>query len=172
MLLSELPPSEYNPFYRTYIMALGDVDLFEELKAGRSDFLSLLEKIPEGKLHFAYEKGKWTLAESIVHMLDTERIFQYRSLCIARNDKTLLPGFDQDDYVPFSNPTNRTKNDLIEEYLAVRGATATLFSSFDEEALKRVGTASGSKISVRAMGFIISGHQAHHIRIIEERYLS
>jgi len=172
MLVSELPSSEYNPFYQTYVMALGNVDLLEELKAGKSNFLSLFEKISEEKLDFAYEEGKWTLAEAIVHTIDTERIFQYRALCIARNDKTPFPGFDQDAYVPYSNASNRTRKDLIEEYKAVRDSTISLFNSFDDESIKRIGTASGSKMSVRALGFIISGHQAHHIRIIEERYLS
>ncbi|RIV30686.1 DinB family protein [Flagellimonas lutimaris] len=172
MLVSELPSSEYNPFYQTYVMALGNVGLIEELKIGKSNFLSLFEKISEEKLGFAYEEGKWTLAEAIVHTIDTERIFQYRALCIARNDKTPFPGFDQDAYVPYSNASNRTKKDLIEEYKAVRDSTISLFNSFDDESIKRIGTASGSKMSVRALGFIISGHQAHHIRIIEERYLS
>lgn len=172
MLLSELPSSEYHPFYRTYIMALGDIELIGGLKTGKTELLSLFEKIPEEKLDFAYAEGKWSLAEAIVHMIDTERIFQYRALCMARNDKTPLPGFDQDAYVPYSNASNRTKNDLFEEYRAVRSSTIALFSSFDEEAIKRTGTASGSKMSVRALGFITSGHQAHHIRIIKERYLS
>ena len=104
-------------------------------------------------------------------MLDTERIFQYRALCIARNDKSEFPGFDQDAYVPVSNANNRSKKDLINEYVAVRDSSITLFASLDEEALKRVGVASGSKMSVRALGFITSGHQAHHVRILRERYL-
>ncbi|MDF0705630.1 MAG: DinB family protein [Bacteroidota bacterium] len=171
MVLSELPTSEYNPFYQTYVMALGNVDLFEELKNGKADFLSLLKDIPEEKLNYAYAEDKWSLAEALVHMIDTERIFQYRALRIARNDNTPLPGFDQDNYVPYSNAKNRSKQDLLEEYKAVRDATITLFNSFDGEAIKRIGTTSGSKMSVRALGFIISGHQAHHIRIINERYL-
>ncbi|MHA7831156.1 MAG: DinB family protein [Flagellimonas sp.] len=172
MVLSELPSSEYNPFYQTYIMALGDVELIEELKRGKSAFLSLFEEIPEEKLNYAYAEGKWSLAEVLIHMIDTERIFQYRALCIARNDKTPLPGFDQDTYVPYSNADNRSKSDLIEEYKAVRDSTISLFDSFDEEAIKRIGVASGSKMSVRALGFIICGHQAHHVRILRERYLA
>jgi len=171
MVLSELPSSEYNPFYQTYIMALGDVELIEELKRGKSAFLSLFEEIPEEKLNYAYAEGKWSLAEVLIHMIDTERIFQYRALCIARNDKTPLPGFDQDTYVPYSNAANRSKSDLIEEYKAVRDSTISLFDSFDDEAIKRIGVASGSKMSVRALGFIISGHQAHHVQILRERYL-
>lgn len=171
MLLSELPTSEYNPFYHTYVMALGDVDLLDELRNGKQVLLSLLEEIPEEKLTYAYAEGKWTLAEALVHMLDTERIFQYRALCIARNDKSEFPGFDQDAYVPVSNANNRSKKDLIDEYVAVRDSSITLFASLDEEALIRVGVASGSKMSVRALGFITSGHQAHHVRILRERYL-
>lgn len=171
MLLSELPTSEYNPFYHTYVMALGNVDLLDELRNGKQVLLSLLEEIPEEKLTYAYAEGKWTLAEALVHMLDTERIFQYRALCIARNDKSEFPGFDQDAYVPVSNANNRSKKDLIDEYVAVRDSSITLFASLDEEALKRVGVASGSKMSVRALGFITSGHQAHHVHILRERYL-
>jgi uncharacterized damage-inducible protein DinB len=171
MLLSELPTSEYNPFYHTYVMALGDVDLLDELRNGKQVLLSLLEEIPEEKLTYAYAEGKWTLAEALVHMLDTERIFQYRALCIARNDKSEFPGFDQDAYVPVSNANSRSKKDLTDEYVAVRDSSITLFASLDEEALKRVGVASGSKMSVRALGFITSGHQAHHVRILRERYL-
>ena len=171
MLLSELPTSEYNPFYHTYVMALGNVDLLDELRNGKQVLLSLLEEIPEEKLTYAYAEDKWTLAEALVHMLDTERIFQYRALCIARNDKSEFPGFDQEAYVPVSNANNRSKKDLINEYVAVRDSSITLFASLDEEALKRVGVASGSKMSVRALGFITSGHQAHHVHILRERYL-
>lgn len=148
MLLSELPTSEYNPFYHTYVMALGDVDLLDELRNGKQVLLSLLEEIPEEKLTYAYAEDKWTLAEALVHMLDTERIFQYRALCIARNDKSEFPGFDQDAYVPVSNANNRSKKDLIDEYVAVRDSSITLFASLDEEALKRVGVASGDRKSV------------------------
>lgn len=171
MLLSGLSASEYNSYYHTYIKALGEVSLMDGLINGKKEFLSLLEKIPEGKLSFAYAEGKWTLAEAIVHIMDTERVFQYRALRFARNDKTDLPGFDQDGFVPYSNAAMRTMQDMVEEYKAVRDSTLTLFKSFDVEALKRKGVASGSPMSVRAMGFIISGHQAHHVRIIRERYL-
>ncbi|RIV68814.1 DinB family protein [Flagellimonas aequoris] len=171
MLVSDLSISEYNPFYQTYINALGNVDLMNELGQGKKDFLSLMEHLPDEKLHFAYAEDKWSLVEALVHMIDTERIFQYRALRFARNDKTDLPGFEQDNYVPNSNAGSRTKSDLVEEYTAVRDSTITLFRSFDQDMLKRVGKANGFPMSVRALGFIINGHQAHHIRIINERYL-
>ena len=168
---SELPTSEYNPFYHTYILALDDVDLKQELYRGRDVFLSLLEEIPESKLSYAYAEEKWTLAEVLMHILDAERVFQYRALCFARNDKTPLPGFDQDKYMPNSSASVRTKEDIVLEYNAIRESTLCLFNSFDVDVLKRIGVASGSRMSVRAMGFIISGHQAHHIKIIRKRYL-
>ncbi|MER3373646.1 MAG: DinB family protein [Allomuricauda sp.] len=171
MLRSELPTSEYNPFYHTYILALGDVGLIQELNRGRDEFLALLEEIPKSKLGYAYAEGKWTLAELLLHILDAERVFQYRALCFARNDKTALPGFDQDEYVPQSNAAARTTDDLMQEYKAIRESTLCLFNSFDEDVLKRIGVSSGSRMSVRALGFIISGHQAHHVKIIRERYL-
>jgi len=171
MLLSELPTSEYNPFYHTYIEALGNVSLLEELEHGKKVLLSLLESVPQEKLDFAYAEGKWTLAEALVHITDTERIFQYRALRFARNDKTDLPGFDQDMYVPNSNASKRSKQELIEEYRAVRESTLLLYKTFDDEVLKRIGVASGTETSVRALGFIICGHQAHHLNIIRERYL-
>ncbi len=171
MLVSDLSISEYNPFYQTYINALGNIDLMDEMVKGKKDFLLLLEQIPGSKLSFSYAQGKWTLAEALIHMIDTERIFQYRSLRFARNDKTDLAGFEQDEYVPNSNAKKRTIKDLMEEYSAVRDSTITLFKSFDEDMLKRMGKANGFPMSVRAMGFIINGHQAHHMKIIKDRYL-
>ena len=134
-------------------------------------FHELINSIPEGKFGFAYAEGKWTLAELLMHIIDAERVFQYRALRFARNDKTPLAGFDQDDYIPECNAGGRSKKDLLEEYAAVRESTIKLFQSFDDEMLKRVGNASGSDMSARAMGFIICGHQAHHLKIIKERYL-
>ena len=171
MLLSELPTSDYNPYYHTYITALGEVSLMDVLVNGEEEFLSLMEQIPEDRLSFFYAEGKWTLAEVLMHILDAERIFQYRALRFARYDKADLPGFDQDLFVPYSNAGVRTIPDLMAEYKAVRDSTITLFRSFDEDVLKRKGVASGSPMSVGAMGFIICGHQAHHLRIIKERYL-
>ena len=172
MLRSELPSSEYNPFYHNYVLSLSEeATLMGALESGRNEFLAMLEKAPDPKLGFAYAEGKWTLAELLLHVIDAERVFQYRALRFARNDKTPLPGFDQDEYVPMSNASSRTKQGLMEEYSAVRESSIILFKSFNAEVLKRVGVASGSKMSVRAMGFIISGHQAHHLKIIRERYL-
>ncbi|WP_222984109.1 DinB family protein [Flagellimonas meishanensis] len=172
MKRSDLPTSEYNPFYHNYILAIQeDTTLNEELVLGKDRFLKLIQDITDEKLRYAYAPGKWTIAELCVHIMDAERVFQYRALRFARMDKTPLPGFDHDNYVPASEANSRKKQELLEEYKAVRESTIQLFKSFTDDMLKRVGVASGSQMSVRALGFIISGHQAHHLKIISERYL-
>ncbi len=171
MLSSDLSASEYNPYYHNYILAVGEVELLEELKNGKVVFTALMAEVPISKLNYAYADGKWTLAEVLMHIIDAERVFQYRALRFGRNDKTPLAGFDQDIYVPESNASKKSKEELLNEYESVRNATVSLFSSFDDEALKRVGMASDSNMSAGAMGFIICGHQAHHLNIIRERYL-
>lgn len=123
-------------------------------------------------MNFSYAQGKWTIAEVLIHLMDTERIFQYRALRFARNDKTELQGFDQDSYVPESQAPNRNRNDILEEFIAIRKSSIALFASLNDEMLLRSGLASGAKMSVRALGFVICGHQIHHFNILQERYLS
>ncbi len=172
MKLSALDGSEYHEYYAPYLKILGDVGLLHALEKGREKMLSVLRAIPEHKLTYSYAEGKWTVAELITHLMDAERVFQYRALRFARGDATELPGFDQDRYVPQSGAAGRTKEQLAKEFEAIRGSTISLFRSFDEELLLRVGVASGAKMSVRALGFVISGHQAHHLKILHEKYLS
>jgi len=171
MRKSELSATDYNPYYQTYISALGDVELSDIHQRQLQNFPEFLESIPDSKLHFAYEEGKWTIAEVLIHLIDTERVFQYRALRFARADETPVPGFEQDDYVPNSNAHRRSKESIIEEYKAVRRSTIALFSNFNRQTLQNKGVASNSEMSVAALGFIISGHQRHHRNIIRERYL-
>lgn len=171
MRTTDLSTTDYNSYYQPYIAALGDVELMEGLKTGMDQFVNQVKNIPEEKLTYAYGVGKWTILEVLVHLIDTERVFQYRAFRFCRNDKTPLPGFDQDEYVPASNANNRTRESIIKEYLAVRQSTIALFETFEEEGLKRIGMASSAKMSVGAAGLIISGHQKHHQDIIENRYL-
>lgn len=147
------------------------MELFSGLETSLNAMVDLIHTIPEEKLSFAYEDGKWTLAEVLVHLFDTERIFQYRALRFARNDTTDLSGFDQNVYVPECNAGGRTKEDLIREFTSIRNASISLFSTFSADILMRKGKASGADMSVRALGFMIMGHQTHHLRILEERYL-
>jgi uncharacterized damage-inducible protein DinB len=135
------------------------------------NFPKFLKSIPSELLQHRYAPSKWSVAEVLVHILDTERVFQYRALRFGRGDGTPLPGFDQDAYVPESFSENRTIEDLVQEYQAIRESSLLLFKTFPEDRLMFRGTASGQGISLAALGFIICGHQKHHRNILRERYL-
>jgi hypothetical protein len=171
MNLSQLNENEYNPYYKSYISALGNVDLFEILMASSEELLEIVKNLSEEKMVFRYDEGKWSIKELLQHLIDTERIMSYRALRFSRNDATELPGFDEDWYVDNSNGNDRDTNDLVEEFTCTRSASISLFKSFTNEMLTLSGTANGSDMTVRALGFIIAGHQMHHLKIIKERYL-
>lgn len=172
MKSSQLKEHEYNPYYRTYIEALGEVTLMDTLRKQLKNYPQFLASIPQEKLSYKYAEGKWTVAEVLLHVLDTERVFQYRALRFARKDLTPLPGFNQDDYVPHSAANSRSIESLIKEYKAVRESTISLFENFNAATLKLKGVASNSPMSVAALGFITCGHQKHHRNILREKYLN
>jgi uncharacterized damage-inducible protein DinB len=147
------------------------VHLIEELEICLHDFIKFVQNIPMGKFEYAYSEGKWTIKEIIQHIIDTERILSYRALRFSRKDNTPLAGFNENDYVAFSNAKDRNLQDLLSELSSVRQATLALYKSFSQEQLKGVGTASGQEISLRALGFVIIGHQKHHQKVFQERYL-
>jgi hypothetical protein len=171
MNYSELNPNEFNAYYANYIRLSGEDNILSGLLKNLKAMVSLLDSLPEEKLYHAYAPGKWTIKELIVHLIDSERVFAYRALRFARMDATDLPGYDQDKYVTTSLANNRTKRSLISEYTSVRNATITLFESFNEEMMLQIGTGNKSPMSTRALGFIIVGHERHHINIINDRYL-
>lgn len=171
MKTSELTSADYNSFYEPYIDALGEVDLMDQMQNQLGNFPQFMESIPVALWQRSYSPGKWTIAEVLLHVIDAERVFQYRALRIARKDQTPLAGFDQDAYVPNSMANERSKESIIAEYKAVRGASISLFKTFKREQLMLHGTASKAQVSVGALGFLICGHQKHHRNIIRERYL-
>ncbi|MHB1146856.1 MAG: DinB family protein [Lutibacter sp.] len=171
MNLSQLNENEYNPHYKHYILELGNVDLFEILNASSEELLETIKDLSEEKMTFRYEEGKWTIKELLQHLIDTERIMSYRALRFSRNDATELQGFDENWYVDNSNGNDRNTLDLVEEFTCTRSASISLFKSFTREMMQLSGTANGSEMTVRALGFIIAGHQMHHLKIIKERYL-
>ncbi|WP_339840396.1 DinB family protein [uncultured Maribacter sp.] len=172
MRITDLQVDEFNFFYATYLKKLDEQeDLMSALLKGQEWFQNFVAELNNEQLAYSYGEGKWTIAEVLVHLIDTERIFQYRAFRISRNDKTPMPGFEQDDYIIESNCNIRTKEDILEEYLSVRNASIILFKNMSETKLKRFGTASGMPWSVAALGLAISGHQRHHEIILKERYL-
>lgn len=170
MRLSELGENEFNHFYATYLNIVAEEELLEALEKSRDWFVTYTLQRSEAQLGHSYGPDKWTVAEVLLHIIDTERVFQYRAFRFSRNDSTALPGFDHNSYVEESNSKQRTKADIIAEFKAVREATLTLFKSLTKEQLTRIGTASGMPWSVAALGFVISGHLKHHAAILEERY--
>lgn len=172
MKISDLQDNEFNNFYATYLNTLDrNVDLMSALEQGKAWFRKFMDNLLEEQLSYRYSEGKWSIAEVLVHLIDTERIFQYRAFRFSRNDMTPLPGFEQDDYIEESESNTRSKEAILNEYLSVREATISLFKGMSNEKLKQVGTASGMPWSVAALGLAISGHQKHHASILEERYL-
>ena len=159
-------------FFDRYILLVDDLEI-DEAFAQSVDELGKLDIDLLGKVGSkTYAPGKWTLHDIFQHIIDTERVHSYRALRFARNDQTLLPGFDQDLFAQHTQADRRTLQNLLHECKAVRQSTMALFRSFDEDMLQRKGaTSMGGEISVLGFGFTIIGHQLHHLRIIREKYL-
>ena len=164
--------NEYAHFYATYVDKVPEGDIIQILIDQQNEISVMLDKIGDEKIHFRYAPGKWTVAELFQHMIDTEKIMAYRALRVARNDKTSLPGFEQDDYAAAADTTGRTVESIKVELLAIRKSTISFFQNISDEASARMGVASQTDISVRALAYIIAGHLIHHFGVLEERYLS
>lgn len=159
-------------FYKNYVKQIEETDLLQALRLSGFRTQMLIHSIPAEKADFRYAEGKWTVRELLCHIIDAERIFAYRALRFARNDKTNLHGFDENTYAPEANAGGRSLKKISDELTHLRASTVDLFEGFTEEMLLRKGTANNNEISVLALGFIIAGHEAHHRRILTERYLS
>jgi hypothetical protein len=162
---------EYAPFYETYVSLVPEGDVVGTLARQLEETLVLLKNVPAAKEDFSYEPGKWSVKEVVGHMTDAERIFSYRALCIARGDKANLPGMNQEDYMQGATFSKRRLADLAAEFEYVRRATLSLFRHLSEEAWLRRGTANDNEVSVRALAYILAGHEAHHVGVLKERYL-
>jgi len=163
---------EFNPYAIMYIKLLPDDGLvLKHLKENFKTIKEFVLSLPPDKLNYRYAENKWTIKEILVHIMDDERIYAYRALRIARNDKTPLPGFEQEDYTPFSKANKRSLKNILQEYKTIRNATLSLFASLNKEDLLRIGTANDHPVSVRALAYHIAGHELHHVNIIKERYL-
>jgi hypothetical protein len=163
-------PGEYNPYYDRYISLVGTDDVVGLLEQQVPQTADLF-KSANTKADFRYAPGKWTVKDMLGHVNDTERIMSYRALRIARGDQTPLSGFEQDDYIRDGNFAQRTLTDLIEEFIDVRRATVHLFRHVDPEIGARRGTANNHVVSVRALAYIIAGHELHHRNVLQEKYL-
>ncbi len=162
---------ESNEYFRKYIQLVPNDNFLEMLENSTIQTTAFLKTLDDAQWNYRYADGKWSVKEVWLHVIDTERVMAYRALRFARNDKTPLPGFEQDDYTPFTDAENRSPESILREFNAVRNATLELFRNFNNEMLDRLGTANGSPFTPRALGFVIAGHEIHHLNIIKERYL-
>ncbi|MFL5742933.1 MAG: DinB family protein [Flavisolibacter sp.] len=169
--MAEVDLSRVPAFYHGYIGKVPQNNLNEAFVYHEKALLSLLDTIAETKWDHRYAQGKWSIRETVQHIIDAERIFCYRALCFARGDKTELPGFDENAYAASSRADKRISQSLKEELRSVQQSSMLLFGSFDEEQLNASGVANKNSIYVKGIGFIIVGHALHHKSILEERYL-
>jgi hypothetical protein len=164
--------TEYATYYQGYVDQVSENDIMAVLRGELDELDVLLARVPAEKETYAYAEGKWTIREIIGHLIDGERVFGYRALCLARGEKQNLPGFDQNDYM-LTAPYNHIElEDLLSEMRLVRLSNIAMLRSLDEEAWNRMGTANGNEITVRALAFIMGGHVRHHMNVLKERYLS
>lgn len=159
-----------NPFHN-YINQVTEDNLVDAFEKQSASFIRFLETVPPEKYDYRYADGKWSIREVLQHIIDAERVFGYRALRFARKDGTPLPGFDENLFVANAKADKRSWDKLVEEFKVVRRSSELLFQSFDEEQLECSGVSSNHPNYVRALGFIIVGHAAHHQRITKERYL-
>ena len=167
----KLPETEYSGPFANYIQEAGEINLIEELEISLHNFIKFVQNIPLDKFDYRYAEGKWTIKDIIQHLIDSERVFAYRALRFSRNDKTALPGFEENDYVDNTDANGRSIQDLLTELSTVRHSSLLFYKSLSEEQLKRIGTASTHQLSARALGYVIIGHQKHHQNVFQERYL-
>ncbi|RLD21345.1 MAG: DinB family protein [Bacteroidetes bacterium] len=162
--------TEYAPFYKSYIDLIEEGDILKTL-ARQADYCAIYFDTFADRGDHRYAEGKWTVKQLIQHIIDTERVFAYRILRISRGDETPLAGFDENTYADAAPVDHLSIADLTSEFMAVRSATYTLLNSLVPDQWTMLGTASGTEVSVRAIAYIIAGHCAHHMAILEERYM-
>lgn len=173
MNIKQITSAEYAAYYAPILHTVSDeYSLLEELEISVHRLIKFVQNIPMDKFDYRYAEGKWTIKDILLHLIDAERIFAYRALRFVRRDRTPLASFDEDDYVISAGANQRNIQDLLSELATVRQATLALFKTFSEEDLLQIGQASGKPMSVRALGFVIIGHQNHHQKIFQERYLN
>lgn len=171
--MGSLNTDEYASFYQPYISAAlaTNLSLTALLEDSKIQLLKTLQGLSPQQIDFRYAEGKWSVKEILQHLIDAERIFSYRALRFARFDKTDLPGYDENLFAANSYCDERDFKTMLEEFNIVRQSSVMLFKSFNEMALLNKATCNNNQMSVRAIGFAISGHQLHHLQVIKERYL-
>lgn len=164
--------NEYVPEFQPYVDLVNGNEVIPVLGSQIDEFIALMQTIPEDRKTYSYAEGKWSIAELLGHIIDSERIMTFRALWFARNAPSSLPGFEQDDFAKIANSNNRTLSSLADEWLHLRKSNIFLYKSFDNDALRRHGIANDNDVTVLALLFIIAGHFTHHLNILKEKYLN
>ena len=157
-------------YFDGYLKLVGEDDMIEAMKNSKSEFTAWATDISEDKGTYTYQEGKWTVNDMLQHVIDTERIFQYRSLSIARGEMNELPGFDHNSYAKNSKANQRKLSDIIAEFTRLRDASIDLYSSMDETNMKYKGMANGFVVQPVLFGYLITGHLRHHLNVLGARY--
>jgi uncharacterized damage-inducible protein DinB len=163
-------PTEYAPYYGRYISLVGEGDIVGILRSQIDATLDLLRGVPGDREQHRYAEGKWSVREVIGHLADGERIFGYRALRFARADATPLHGFDENRYAAIAPYDQRRLSSIADEFAAVRAASIAFFDALTDEEWQRRGSANAQEVSVRALAWIIAGHERHHVHLLRERY--
>jgi hypothetical protein len=165
-------PSEHAPYYTRYVELVPEGDILATLATQMEQTLSRLGGVSTERSQYRYAPGKWSLRQVVGHVADTERVFAYRALAFARGDRAELPGFDEKEYGETSPAAGRPLPAVLADLSAVRTATLSLLRALEPGAWSRTGVANGNPVSVRALAWIMAGHERHHLKVLEERYLA
>lgn len=171
MKKSKIDQSEFSSYFNTYISLVENQKLIKSLKKSKKHVLKIFGSLPKEKHEYQYAEGKWTAKELLLHIVDNERIFVNRALRFARNDNTNLPSYDHNLYVENSAANNRKLKDILKEYKTQRNASIQFFKSLNKEMLAKKGFAGKNEISVKAIAYILAGHDLHHCKVFKEKYL-
>jgi DinB family protein len=163
--------TEYAPYYGKYISRVADGNIIEILGHQIENTVALLHGLSDAQGKSRYAPEKWSVKEVVGHLIDSERVFGYRALRFARNDQTSLSGFEQNDYVREASFDEQNLSDLASEFEHVRRANIHLLRGLASDAWDRLGEANGNQVSVRALAYIIAGHELHHVEMIRSKYL-
>lgn len=170
--MMQLKEYGFDPYYEVYTKLSSQTDdVLQQLLTQHMDTVDLVTSLDDQTLYTPYAAGKWSIMEILVHLMDTERIFCYRALSIARGDQTQLPGYNQDDYVLKSEANGRKILDVVKELSVLRSSTIALFSGLTQPMLQRSGYADGKRISAGAVPYVLLGHEMHHLNVIEQKYI-
>lgn len=161
---------EYGEYYDRYVQHSNGSDLLKLFSENRAEMIEIFKNLNDKKALYRYEPNKWSIKELLGHLIDTERIFNYRALALARGERNSLSGYDHDQYMKNVNFNRFSVKDLQRQYSVTRDYTIELFGSFDDDVLQSKGVVNGTPFTVRALGYVIAGHEIHHRSILQERY--